>query len=287
MSSLPCPLPLARVLACTDDSPASQGAVQAALELGRACACRVFVLSVLDLIPYVDYQQPDVMGLPPPLAREFLEMREKAVRDHLAAWEQKAGDLGVALITRLRLGSPTYVEILAEAEECHPDLLIMGRRGRSGLERLLVGSVTARVIGHGSRKVLVVPREAQVAFRRLVLATDGSPASDAAWRAALEIARRTRAGLAIAAVSYGDLPLNQAQTQVSRLVEEAQTAGVAADALVLSGRPDDAILQLARIREADLIVLGSHGRTGLKRLLLGSVAERVIGQARCPVLVAK
>jgi len=62
MPTLPCPLALTKILACTDDSPASRGAVQAALDLARACACRVVLLNVLDFFPYVDYQQPDILG---------------------------------------------------------------------------------------------------------------------------------------------------------------------------------------------------------------------------------
>ena len=53
------------------------------------------------------------------------------------------------------------------------------------------------------------------------------------------------------------------------------------------GRPDEAIVKAADFKQASLIIVGSHGRTGLKRLLMGSVAERVIGHAKCPVLVVK
>jgi nucleotide-binding universal stress UspA family protein len=69
--------------------------------------------------------------------------------------------------------------------------------------------------------------------------------------------------------------------------EAAQKEGVAVKAFVLSGRPADAIIETAQEKNADLIVLGSHGRTGVERLLMGSVAERVIVLASCPVLVVK
>ena len=69
--------------------------------------------------------------------------------------------------------------------------------------------------------------------------------------------------------------------------DAAQKENVPARAFVLSGRPSDAIIQTAQEQKADLIVLGSHGRTGVERLLLGSVAERVIVLASCSVLVVK
>jgi nucleotide-binding universal stress UspA family protein len=280
-------LALTKILACTDDSPASRGAVQAALDLARACACRVVLLNVLDFFPYVDYQQPDILGFPPPLAQELLELREQAVQEHLEHWKQEAAQQGVELEGLLRMGAPTHGEIVAAAGELQPDLSVMGRRGTSGLERLLVGSVTARVIGHSALKVLVVPKDATLAYRRLLIATDGSPFSQAAWQEALEMARRTGGNLLVAAAVHGDLAPDKAAALVDRLTAEARNAGVAPEPLVLSGRPDEAILQVAAAKQVDLIILGSHGKTGLKRLLMGSVAERVIGQAACPVLVVK
>jgi nucleotide-binding universal stress UspA family protein len=68
---------------------------------------------------------------------------------------------------------------------------------------------------------------------------------------------------------------------------EADREGVPLDTLLLRGTPSEAILQTAQSRGTDLLVLGSHGRTGLKLLLMGSVTEQVIGQARCPVLIVK
>ena len=63
--------------------------------------------------------------------------------------------------------------------------------------------------------------------------------------------------------------------------------GVAADSLALEGKPAETIIQAARDNDCDLIVLGSHGRTGLDRLLMGSVSQQVVTHAKCPVLVVK
>ncbi len=188
---------------------------------------------------------------------------------------------------RLTMGIPAYTQILEAAEEVRPGVIIMGRRGRSGLERLLVGSVTARVIGHSPYKVLVVPRDAVLSFERLLVATDGSPAGEAACRIALEIAGRTGGHLTAITAAHGDLDPKRAKALVRELAATAKEQGLDLLTLTPGGRPENAIVEVAAARHSDLIIMGSHGRTGLKRLFLGSVAERVIGQAVCPVLVVK
>ena len=287
MPTLPCPFPLAKVLACTDDSPASQGAGRVALDLAQACGGRVLLLHILEFFPYVEYPQPDALGLPPPVAQDFLAWREQAAKEHLENWQQEASEQGVELEGLLRVGGPAHAEIVAAGEELQPDLIVMGRRGKSGLERLLVGSVTARVIGHTSRKVMVAPRDTILTLNRLLLASDGSPASQAACQEARTIAQRTEAHLTAVTATHGDLDPKRAKDLVKHLTAEAHQRNITLNTLTPGGQPDEAIIQVATAKRIDLIIMGSHGRTGLKRLFLGSVAERVIGQAPCPVLVVK
>ena len=79
-------------------------------------------------------------------------------------------------------------------------MIIMGRRGRTGLKRLMMGSVTARVIGHAPCNVVVVPRAAKLEFRNVVVATDGSKYSDAAASEAISIAKLCGANLIVISV---------------------------------------------------------------------------------------
>jgi nucleotide-binding universal stress UspA family protein len=81
--------------------------------------------------------------------------------------------------------------------------------------------------------------------------------------------------------------MHEAEKNAKAVKEAAQKEGVAVKAFIMSGKPADAIIEVARDKGADLIVLGSHGRTGIERLLMGGVAERVIVLASCPVLVVK
>jgi len=186
---------------------------------------------------------------------------------------------------------------LADDERC--DLIVMGRRGLRRLERVMMGSVTARVIGHTDRDVLVVPQDTALSFKRVLIATDGSPASSAGAGHAINIAASY--GGALFALSVVDLPdeayadapklaeqlLEKAQGYVAAVKAQADAAGVPCSVATLAGPVHEVVTRVAREREAGLIVTGSHGRTGLRRLLMGSSAEKVIGYAPCPVLVVK
>jgi nucleotide-binding universal stress UspA family protein len=141
------------------------------------------------------------------------------------------------------------------------------------------------------------------AIRRILHATDFSPASRPAFRRALDLAQANRAELIVLHVmtppilyapdgyalpqAYDQLVANMraaAQKPLDRLVAGARARGVRARSLVLEGLAHDRITRAARSARADLIVIGTHGRTGLARLFLGSVASRVIATAACPVL---
>jgi nucleotide-binding universal stress UspA family protein len=143
-------------------------------------------------------------------------------------------------------------------------------------------------------------------FRRILHASDFSPASRAAFRCAIDLARANRATLTIAHVYSPVVSLvgeayatarvyermladvqDHAQRQLGRLVATARKRGVKAKGLLLEGIPHDRIVRAARSTRQDLVVLGTHGRTGLGRLFLGSVASRVVTLAPCPVLTVR
>ena len=182
----------------------------------------------------------------------------------------------------------------------------MGKRGRTGIKRLMMGSVTARVIGHSPCSVLVVPHEARVEFKNIVLAVDGSRYSVAAASEAVGTAKRNKSKLVVVSVVLSEsIPpmdiafsegrrdrianseLQEAEKNVKAVKDAAQKEGVSVEGFVLSGIPYEAIINIATEKKADLIVLGSHGKTGLEKLLVGSVAERVVVLSSCAVLVVK
>jgi nucleotide-binding universal stress UspA family protein len=143
-------------------------------------------------------------------------------------------------------------------------------------------------------------------FQRILMATDFSSGAEAARQVAMSLARAHGAELLLVHVyedalrhtyvegrtltSLGELQASQrewAETELAARAAEARSAGVAARSVLLTGSAAEQIAEAARSHGADLLVIGTQGRTGLDRLLLGSVAERVVRLAPCPVLTVK
>jgi len=267
---------LNRVLVATDGSDYSAGAIRTGVALARARSARLIGVSIA-------LNNPEYSTLVPNLAEEA----EKRARDALKSFVAEAG-VGTEAVTR-EAGDPSQ-GILDCAREHSADVIVIGRRGKRGIARMMVGDATAKVIGHADCAVLVAPRASRLWERRVLLATDGSPHSEAAAGTAGHLAKQ--AGLPVTVVSvvtgsHSAARRQEAEQAVASKVERLKGMGVAAEGKIVEGRPDEAIVKAAEDVGADLIVMGSHGRTGLAKVLLGSVAERVIGQAICPVLIVK
>ena len=278
--------PFPKILVCTDGSPESEGAITAALNLAKTTGSTVFLLEVLFFLAGYEMQSPDNLA-PPVVNLELMQIQETATRERLDAWKAEAAGEGVTLEPRVRTGASAYGGIMEEAGELQPDLIIMGRHGYTGLTRLLMGSVTARVIGHSPVSVLVVPRGVPLSFERLLIASDGSAFSEAAWNEALSLAKTMGSALIGVSVAAAERDISTATGAVRNLEAAAAKQGITLDTMIPVGRPEVGIVKAAEFKQASLIIVGSHGRTGLKRLLMGSVAELVIGDAKCPVLVVK
>jgi nucleotide-binding universal stress UspA family protein len=143
-------------------------------------------------------------------------------------------------------------------------------------------------------------------IRRILHPSDFSSASTAAFAKALEMAKTNRAELLVVHVLAPVVPMmgdgyvspslyqeletsarSHAQAQLDRLLAKARKAGARAKSLVVQGAPHEQITRAARAKRADLIVLGTHGRTGLAKFFVGSVASRVVSTASCPVLTVR
>jgi nucleotide-binding universal stress UspA family protein len=143
-------------------------------------------------------------------------------------------------------------------------------------------------------------------IRRILHPSDFSRASGAAFAKAVEMAKANRADLLVVHVLTPVIPMvgdgyvspkvyeeieatarSQAQTQLDRLLAKAKKAGVRVKGLLMEGVPHEQITRAARSKRADLVVIGTHGRTGLAKFFLGSVAGRVVSIAPCPVLTVR
>lgn len=155
---------------------------------------------------------------------------------------------------------------------------------------MMLGHATATVIGAAHCNVLVVPRAAQIEGRRIILATDGSRPAEAAAVTGMRLAQACKTPITAVSVttpSHGPERRAEAEQAVQRVVKHMKTEGIEAEGRVPHGRPDEMVVSVAYEQNADLIITGSHGRTGLDRVLIGSTTERILNQTPSAVLVVK
>jgi nucleotide-binding universal stress UspA family protein len=244
----------------------------------------------------------------PVLSPADLESVKERGKQALNAQVERTGarcpDLRLEVITADR---PVYAEIVERAETAGADLLVVGHQGASRLSRALLGSVADKVVRHAHCPVLVAlssPKSGAI-----LAACDFSPPSRAALIAAdREAARRERStkmavihclDLPPELMGFGFAPLVPApeglpasrqaarENAEKRLRAELRETGVRADVLVEDGPASAGVVRAAESMSAELVVVGSSGKTGLRRVLLGSVAESVVRRAPCSILVVR
>ncbi len=276
-----------KILVAVDGSAASWHALQESLKLTDSVITAVAVVP-----PYGgDLRLVGVRNIRQQIRRPL----EEAVR----AAQELAEKAGVKLKTFLAEGEP-YEEIVDLADEQGCDLIVLGLKGKEVIERLLSrGSTVARVIGYGQPDVLAVPEDAAISWSKLLVPLDGSKYSKFATARAMELGQIYGSELTVMTATdlppatYGVAPgmaedlIVKLKGFLAKVTAHAQTLGLSAAAVVKDGEAAEAITELAKERQCSLIIMGSHGRSGLRRLLLGSVTEKVLATSPCPVLVVK
>jgi len=271
---------IGNILVATDGSEFSESATGLAIEVARDCQAK---LTVMTMVPFGE----DLEMVGTHALRASQDKEAQARLDEVAA---RAVAAGVDCVTSIRYGEDPAQEIVAAADEIGTDLIVMGRRGKRGLARMMVGDATAKVVGNAECLVLIAPRGAKMWQRGIVLATDGSAHSEAAAASAIAFAARCKLPLTVVSAttaSHSAARKAEALSAVEKVAALAKTQGISGEALVEEGHPNEVVVAAAAGKAADLIVVGSHGRTGIAKILLGSISERIIGAAQCPVLVAK
>jgi nucleotide-binding universal stress UspA family protein len=288
------------MLFAADFSENSQEAFRVACSLAVDNKTRLIVLHVVEpnWVPLdpVYYGQATV---------QFQNVgRDKAYHDALARklCEAYAPNHAIDIAFQTREGDAA-TEIVKAATEVGSDLIVMGTHGRTGLRSLLAGSVAIAVLRKAPCPVLAlrsleVPRAAED-IRVILHPTDFSGCSAGALRVARLLARDLGARLVILHVATLEVLIDgspavetdprlymDALDNVRKRVDGPDLK-YPVETRISRGFPADGILQTAEEIGADLVVMGTHGRTGLFRALTGSVAESVMPKADCPVMVVK
>lgn len=294
-------LAIRKILHATDFSPASRPALDQALLWAELHAARLVLLHVLTVRTADPFHPEHHFPEPEELARRLRALADSEMAALLAPHRERP----LQLQELVRSGVDPEREIALAAEELEADLLVLGTHGRRGALHLLMGSVASGVLRAAGRPVLIVPSRRPRPlgpWRRVLVPVDFSDASRHAVRHAAELVASVGARLELLHVIppiEAALPMNlggigalpvvadlepAARAELARLADELPPA-VVADCTVWHGGVVGSILNRAEEGGADLIVVGTTGRTGLDRLLLGSVAENVARLAEVPVLV--
>ncbi len=199
--------------------------------------------------------------------------------------------------------------ILETADLYEGDLLVVGATGQSALERMLMGSVSSRLVRHSRWPVLVVKGD-KPAPKRILCAVDFSAASRRALGWAGELAQLYGAHVDVLYVKLvlprqwmgmyvdpSEMPMAESQhvrDDTDELMERLKAfcdiddlKGVSWEPRVLSGQPEEVIVEVAKRLDVDLLCMGSVGRSGVEGFLLGNTAERVMRELPCSMLAAK
>lgn len=301
-----------RILCPIDLSDYSRRALDHAVAIARRYGSTITALHVFSVTPVSPYA-PGAPGFEWVVLTQ--EDRDRVLAE-VARFVDEETSPGVKIAPVVREGHSAR-EILSQAAAMKADLLVMGTHGRTGFERLLLGSVTEKVLRKATCPVLTVPRRhpdavpvSPVLYRHILCAIDFSEPSIRALEYALSLAQESDARLTIVHVIADDIETpdihdasitddslslgeyrrrreDDARERLAQLIPDSASTYCSLDTMMVRGRPSSEILRIAGERESDLIVLGVRGRGAVDVLVFGSTAHQVVRGAVCPVLTVR
>jgi nucleotide-binding universal stress UspA family protein len=290
-----------RVLCAVDESACAARALRYAVALAKLYRSELTILNVRPLL------MPPALWMEYPVAPLLEPLDAKAEEERVRSFVRKIDDAALASVS-VREGS-VVPEILHTARNLRADLIVMGTHGRSGFEHWLLGSVAENVLRHAPCPVLTVPScaaelsdSSSVAFKTILCAIDFSPDSQRALEFALALAHAAAGRLvlvhALEQFSSMESPITthynvsefrralerEAKQRLEGLVT-AEARGLCESTVVVAhGRASREVLRVAAAYEADVIVLGVHGRNAIDLAVFGSTTQHVLHRAETPVL---
>lgn len=269
-----------RILLATDCSAFSEGAEQEAIFFAQACNAELTILHIIE-------DNPEFSTIGHATVREM----EVAARDHLEKIHKMAENEDIKAEIVIRHSDDPVEVINDEVLKRKIDIVITGRRGRRGLKRLLMGVVTEKVASMVPCKTLIVPKDFVLEGDGVLLATDGSAHSEHAENEAINMVSRCDylKYICVLSAAENETSLEEAKKRVQRISQSlrGKNKKIAIESVAEIGDPCDLIVRKAREKKVDVIIVGTHGRTGLHRMLMGSVCSQLIAVSPCSVLITK
>lgn len=289
------------ILTATDFSEYSKVALDICLGVARCMKTKLYVLHIIEKFPhYYSHLLSSAVH-----ANMKQKLEENALERIKAMIPAELLD-GVDVIPIVRFGKP-FLEIIQVAKEENVDLLAIGTHGRAGMDRIILGSVAERIARKARCPVMVVRGKKYVGFKRIIVPIDLSDCSRIALEYAVATARAHKSKLTILHVyekSFVEPYVNAANSEekadeimkeiervnevkYEEFLETVDLSGVEYEKLLKKGIPETDIAEIAMEQQANLIVMGTHGRSGIKHILIGSTAEEVVRTVHCDIIVVK
>lgn len=291
------PYPHAHILVATDFSDQAERALAVGAELARRAKAKLTIAHAFNPKPYVRLIEPRA-------AIEAEATMAAAAMKHLGVLSAKHG-AGIETVVTATVKCESAALSLADyGSDNHVSLMVVGTRGRGAVMRVLVGSVAERLVRHADCDVLVVRGDtSEWDLDHIVVPTDLSEIASTAAVSAASLRKAFHCRVTLLHVFDDDVPIPsldgrgfmKTDAVVSRLAAELEQLkqdafgdddGVACE--VLTGEhPADVVCSWCADHGANMVVVSTHGRTGLARVLVGSVAEQIIRYAPCPALAVR
>jgi len=286
-----------KILCATDFSRGAEQALRVAARIAGDASAELVIV-------HATYLPPSAFAGELPFPTEAIrQMAEDTQRD-LEAATRAAIELGAKRVTAQPLvNGPPWLRIVETLEQDPAyDLVVMGTQGRTGLARVLLGSVAEKVVRHAPCPVLTIRPDSKLEpFTNALCPVDFSDSArravDLAGTLVAPNGKITLLHVIEAPVAFSGEPLAPAFLQdlskrsadllehwAARLREQVAVPVLIRSRVGNAGAQTLAVLH--EDRTFDLVTMGSHGRTGIRRALIGSVAEKIVRHAPCPVLVA-
>lgn len=265
------------ILISSDGSDFSAGTERVGLEMGLRHQSQLILLRLLTAAP----------------ESEEAEDEQQEVESHIQHFTALCAERGISCTPLIRRSEGSISQaILNAAQETAAQMVVMGRRGRRGIARFMVGDATAKVLDKAECTVLVVPRLVSYWSNGVLLVLEEQPQaeSDTVAQAAFQLAETAGLPLTILLVTEEDdseAERRESYQLVNRLVAMAKLRGIETDGMVQSGDMDSLILEVARQRSVDLVVCEPRERSMMQRLFNTNNLVKLIGLAHCPVMVVK
>ncbi|MFN3504913.1 MAG: universal stress protein [Caldimicrobium sp.] len=270
---------LCNIVLATDGSEFSSGVENYALNLTQKCGAKLYII-------YVILHNPEYVTIAP----QEVETQISKAKEILERVKKEAVKRGLEVETDIILEEEIEKGILEGAQKHQADLIVMGRRGKRGLAKFFIGSATLGVLQLSQCPLLVAPRKAEFKGKGLLVCVDGSIPSHHALDVAAEIAFRTNLPIYIISIAKDIKEKEIAKENIKKCIEHLLSKDLnlnIADQILHIGDPAKIIIEVAKQRDVDIIVLGNRGLKGLSKMVLGSVSEKVLSNTDRAVLIVK